>query len=182
MSRIGLKPIPLPESVKVVVGPANHVNVTGPQGTLERQLHPAMYITVEDGVAKVNRPSDESKHRALHGLTRALLNNMVIGVSEGYERTLDLVGTGYRTQQSGEGIVLNVGYSHTVVFAPLPGVSVTAESATRIRVAGCDKQAVGEAAAQIRAVRPPDSYKGKGIRYTGEVVRLKPGKAAARKS
>jgi large subunit ribosomal protein L6 len=140
-----------------------------------------MVITLADGVLRVGRPSEERRHKALHGLTRALLNNMVMGVTQGYERALELVGTGYRAQQAGKKVVLQVGYSHPVEVETPPGITITVQSPIRLVVSGCDKQQVGQMAAMIRAIKPPDHYKGKGVRYAGEVVHLKPGKAAARK-
>jgi large subunit ribosomal protein L6 len=137
-------------------------------------------IERQDGVIVIGRPSDAQQIRALQGLTRALLNNMVVGVTEGFTKRLELVGTGYRVQQSGENITLQVGYSHPVDIEAPTGITLTVEGPTRLSVAGCDKQQVGQIAATIRAVRKPDAYKGKGIRYSGEIVRLKPGKSAGR--
>jgi large subunit ribosomal protein L6 len=179
MSRIGNEPIPLPSGVTVDIR-ENHVTVKGPKGTLAKEFQPSMKISQEDGVLKVEKPSDERKHRAFHGLTRSLLANMVIGVSEGYARTLDLVGVGYRAQQSGKGVSLSVMLSHTVELQPLPGIEIEVEGNNRIHVRGMDKQSVGQMAAQIRVVRPPNVYTGKGIRYANEEVRLKPGKSARR--
>lgn len=136
-----------------------------------------MNISLEEGAIRVTRPSDEREHRSLHGLTRTLLANMVQGVSGGFERTLEIVGVGYRAEQRGDRLVLNIGFSHPVEIVPLPGVTLAAEASNRMKVSGISKEDVGEMAARIRAVRPPDSYKGKGIRYSGEVVSLKPGKA-----
>lgn len=180
MSRIGRKPIPLPPGVQVQVSDGQ-VTVKGPKGTLTLAVPPGIQVGVSEGVVTVARPSDERQHRALHGLTRALLHNMVAGVSQGFERVLEVHGVGYRVQKSGSGIVLQVGYSHPVEVQPLPGVTLEIEGTNRIFVRGPDKQAVGEMAARIRGVRRPDSYKGKGIRYAGEVVHLKPGKSAGRK-
>ncbi len=157
------------------------VTVTGERGTLTQEFNPDMSIHQSDLELTVSRPTDNRIHRSLHGLTRALLANMVIGVSDGYRRTLELVGAGYRVQQSGEGIVLQVGYSHHVEIGPLGGVSLVVEGNNRVHVEGINKQAVGELAARIRRVRRPNAYTGKGIRYAGEKVRLKPGKAAGRK-
>ena len=181
VARVGSKPITIASGVRVTIGDDNTVTVDGARGTLTQSFHRQIRILLEDGVVRVERPSDLRLHRALHGLTRALLSNMVVGVTDGFQKSLDLVGTGYRVQQSGESVVLQVGYSHPVEVQPPGGITLTAESPTRLLVSGCDKQLVGQVAANIRAVRPPDSYKGKGIRYTGEQVRLKPGKAAARK-
>ena len=179
MSRIGKAPIPLPSGVTVTVEP-EIVAVTGPRGELSQRVDSAMSVEVSDGVINVSRPSDSRQHRSLHGLTRSLVANMVIGVTEGFQKSLDLVGVGYRVQQSGEGIVLQVGFSHPVNIQPLPGVTLEVESNNRIHVRGNDKQTVGEVAARIRKVRPPNAYTGKGVRYSDERVRLKPGKSAAR--
>lgn len=180
VARIGSLPIPVPSGVDVTLGAGNDVTVKGPRGTLQQQFHPGLMIDRQDGVIVIGRPSDEQRIRALQGLTRALLNNMVLGVTQGFSKTLELVGTGYRVQQSGENITLQVGYSHPVDIAAPEGITLTVEGPTRLSVAGCDKQQVGQTAATIRAVRKPDAYKGKGIRYSGEVVRLKPGKSAGR--
>lgn len=180
MSRIGRKPIPIPTDVEVRIdGP--HVTVQGPNGKLERIFRSEVTIRREDGTLLVERANDERTARALHGLSRALLANMVAGVSSGFQRVLELSGTGYRAQRTGEGIVLQVGYSHPVPVTPLPGVSLAVEGTNRIIVSGPDREAVGEMAARIRRIRPPDAYKGKGVRYQGEVLRLKPGKAGAKK-
>ena len=181
VGRVGSKPIPIARGVEITIAPGNEVSVKGPLGTLSQAFHPDMVISIEEDVLTVARPSDQRHHRALHGLTRALLYNMVVGVSEGYQRALELVGMGYRAQQDGQKVVLQVGYSHPVNVDPPAGITLTVESPIRISVSGCDKQQVGQVAADIRAVRKPDAYKGKGIRYAGEEVRLKPGKAAARK-
>ena len=179
MSRIGKAPIPLPSGVTVTVEP-EIVAVTGPRGELSQRVDSAMSVEVSDGVINVSRPSDSRQHRSLHGLTRSLVANMVIGVTEGFQKSLDLVGVGYRVQQSGEGIVLQVGFSHPVNVQPLPGVTLEVEGNNRIHIRGNDKQTVGEVAARIRKVRPPNAYTGKGVRYSDEKVRLKPGKSAAR--
>ena len=179
MSRIGLQPIPVPDSVEVNIQ-GKEVSVKGPQGTLISRFHPDMIITLNEGTVHVARPSNERQHRSLHGLTRTLLANMVTGVSEGFQKTLELVGVGYRVQQAGDKVVLEVGLSHTVEVSPLPDTKLTIEGNNRVHVQGIDKQQVGEIAARIRSVRPPNTYTGKGIRYAGEHVRLKPGKAAKR--
>lgn len=176
MSRIGNLPITVPQGVTVDIK-KNEVTVKGPKGELHRSFHPAMSIVLDDGEITVSRPSDQKIYRAVHGLTRSLLANMVEGVDKGFEKVLDIVGVGYRVQQSGDKLVLQVGYTNTIEVAPPAGVSLTAEGTNRIKVTGINKELVGEMAAQIRAVRPPDSYKGKGIRYSGEKIRLKPGKA-----
>ena len=179
MSRIGSNPIPVPSGVEVKID-GNEVSVKGPKGSLQQAFSASMKISNENGTLKVERPSDERDHRALHGLTRSLLANMVTGVNDGFVRTLELVGVGYRAQQNGPGITLNVMFSHVVNIDPPPGVELEVEGANRIHVRGIDKQQVGQLAAQIRAVRPPNVYTGKGIRYSGEAVRLKPGKSARR--
>jgi len=176
MSRIGKMPIPLPPGVKLQVR-EDEVTVKGPKGELSRSFNPAIAISLSDGMIIVSRPSDDRIHRSLHGLTRSLLANMVEGVSNGFQKDLELVGVGYRAQKVGEKVVLQVGYSHPVEIVPPPGVTVAVAGTQRISVQGIDKQLVGDMAAKIRAIRPPDHYKGKGIRYVGERVRLKPGKA-----
>ena len=153
------------------------VTVKGPKGELSRSVIPDMILKLEDGTLTVERPTESKKHRAFHGLTRSLLANMVEGVSKGFEKTLDIVGVGYRAEMQGEKLGLRMGFSHPVAITPLPGVSFAVEGNNRIKVMGINKEDVGEMAAEIRDIRPPDHYKGKGIRYTGEVVRLKPGKA-----
>ena len=176
MSRVGLMPITVPSGTTVSIE-ENKVTVTGPKGELNRSFIPDMSITLQDNTLTVSRPSDSQEHRSQHGLTRTLLANMVEGVSKGFDRHLEIVGVGYRAESSGDKLVLRVGYSHTVEITPLPGISLAVEGANRIKVSGINKEVVGEMAAEIRAVRPPDAYKGKGIRYAGEVVHLKPGKA-----
>ena len=176
MSRVGLAPIIVPPDVVVAVK-KGEVTVTGPRGELNRRFDPAIAITRKEDTLVVSRPSDSRTHRSLHGLVRSLTANMVEGVTRGFTKTLELVGVGYRVEKAGDKLILRVGYSHTVEITPLPGISLTLEGANRIKVFGIDKQVVGQMAAQIRAVRRPDSYKGKGIRYAGEVVRLKAGKA-----
>jgi large subunit ribosomal protein L6 len=180
LSRIGRKPIPIPSGVQVDVGYAQ-VTVKGPNGTLTQALHPEVTVKLEDGQVLVERFSPRKFHRSVHGLTRSLIANAITGVSEGYKKTMELMGVGYRVQQSGDGIVLNVGYSHSVEIQPIEGVTLTVEGNNRVHVSGLDKQKVGEVASTIRRVRPPNAYKEKGIKYAGEVIRLKPGKAAARK-
>ena len=154
------------------------VSVKGPKGQLSLEVHPDMTVTMEDGEARVTRPSDAPKHRALHGLTRSLIANMVEGVSSGFSKTLEIIGVGYRADVKGTGIVLNLGYSHTIDYQPPEGVSIALPNQTTVVVAGADKQKVGQAAAEIRSFRPPEPYKGKGIRYQGEQVRRKAGKTA----
>ncbi|MCH9009478.1 MAG: 50S ribosomal protein L6 [Chloroflexi bacterium] len=179
MSRIGLKPIMVPSGVDVTIK-GNDVTVKGSRGTLNETFNPDMKVVKENDVLTVSRPSDEPNHRALHGLTRSLLANMIIGVSEGFSKSLELVGVGYRTQQNGKGLTLSVMYSHIVEVQPLDGVTLEVEGNNRIHVKGIDKQKVGQQAAEIRKVRPPNIYTGKGIRYAGEQVKLKPGKSARR--
>jgi len=169
-------PITVPSGVTVDIKEGNQVTVSGPKGKLRRNLYPDMSIALTDNCLTVSRPSDSKEHRSLHGLTRSLLANMVEGVSRGFEKNLEIVGVGYRAEKAGERLVIRVGYSHPVNVEPLPGVSLDVEGANRVKVTGIDKEVVGEMAAKIRAIRPPDSYKGKGIRYLGETVRLKPGK------
>jgi len=179
MSRVGNQPIPLPSGVDVSVKDRD-VTVKGPRGTLSLTFHPDMAISQKDGEVQVERPSDASEHKALHGLTRSLVNNMVVGVSDGYTKVITLVGVGYRVQQSGKGITLSVMLSHTVEIQPLAGITLEVEGNNRITVSGIDKQAVGQMAAEIRSVRPPNVYTGKGIRYADETVHIKPGKSARR--
>jgi len=176
MSRIGLLPIPVPQGVKVNIE-GNEVVVEGSKGKLSRSFHPDISITLKDDDLIVARPSNNRVHRALHGLTRSLLANMVEGVTKGFEKTLEIRGVGYRAQKVDNGLMLQIGFSHPVDFSPPSGVDIVVEGNNRIRVIGIDKEVVGETAARIRAIRPPDSYKGKGIKYAGERLRLKPGKA-----
>jgi len=176
MSRVGRAPVPIPPGVVVRVEGA-HVSVHGPRGTLERTFHPDVRVEVQDGKLVVTRASDQRQHRALHGLTRALLANMVRGVTEGYRVELEIQGVGYRASKQGETLVLTVGYAHPVEVVPPPGIAFEVPAPNRIVVSGIDRERVGQVAARVRAVRPPDPYKGKGIRYLGEHIRLKPGKA-----
>lgn len=179
MSRIGRKPIAIPSGVKVEINGAN-VRVQGPKGKLEWDIQPEMRIREEDGALHVERPSDSASHRAYHGLTRSLVANMVTGVTEGFSRTLEIVGVGYRAEKKGNTLVLHVGYSHVVEYPEEEGISLTVPNPTTVVVEGIDKQRVGQVAAEIRAVRPPEPYKGKGIRYQGEHVRRKAGKTGAK--
>jgi large subunit ribosomal protein L6 len=181
MSRIGKMPISIPASVQVEIGDDNTVTVAGPKGTLAQRFDPSMRLVSDNGAVLVERPDNERRHRALHGLTRTLLNNMVVGVTEGYKRDLEIQGVGYRAALDGKVLVLSVGFSHPVRMMPPEGVSYTLDGNTRLSVMGTDKQAVGEEAARIRRVRPPEPYKGKGIRYAGEYVRRKAGKAGKAK-
>lgn len=178
MSRIGKLPISIPSGVTITVGDENAVTVKGPKGELSEKLCPEMELKVEDGTITVNRPSDDKQHRALHGLTRSLLNNMVVGVTDGFQKNLEIVGVGYRAQMQGTTLVLNVGYSHPVEVVPPKGITFEVPAPTKISVKGSDKQQVGQTAADIRVIRKPEPYKGKGIRYEGEFVRHKEGKTA----
>ena len=180
VARVGSKPVVIPAGVDVNLESGNRMLVKGPKGVLTKDFHPEMVIQVEESSIVIKRSSDHPKTLALHGLTRALVNNMIVGVTEGYAKALDLVGMGYRVQQSGLGVVLQVGFSHPVEVEPPDGINVFVESPTHILVTGCDKQQVGQFAATLRKIRPPDAYKGKGIRYTDEIVRVKPGKTAGR--
>lgn len=177
MSRIGQMPVEIPKQVTVNVK-GTTVTVKGPKGELTKTLHPDMQIRTDDGQVVVERPTDRQDHRALHGLTRSLIANMVEGVSDGFKRELQIEGVGYRAEMRGTNLILNVGYSHPVEIEPPAGVEITVERGNKqLTVAGPDKEVVGELAAKIRAVRPPEPYKGKGIRYAGEYVRRKAGKA-----
>jgi large subunit ribosomal protein L6 len=176
MSRIGKLPVPIPDRVSVDVGDDNRVHVEGPQGSLEQQLPAIITLVVEDGQVRVSRPNDEPRSRALHGLTRTLVANMVSGVSAGFTKTLEIQGVGYRAQLQGANLALQLGFSHPVVVEPPEGIAYEVEG-NRVHVRGIDKQAVGQAAANIRSMRPPEPYKGKGVRYLDERVRRKAGKA-----
>ena len=176
MSRIGRKPITVPAGVEVTID-GSAVTVKGPKGTLSGTFNSNMTIAMDEGVINVTRPNDEKENRSLHGLTRTLIANMVEGVSNGYSKTLDIVGIGYRASMQGKDVVLSVGYSHTVTIAAPEGITIACPSPNQIVVSGADKQMVGQIAAEIRGVRPPEPYKGKGIRYSDEHVRRKEGKA-----
>lgn len=176
MSRIGKQPIPLPAGVQVDLT-GQVIRVKGPKGELQRELHADMQVSVNDGAITVERPSDARQHRALHGLTRSLVNNMVEGVTNGFSKSLELHGTGYRASKQGEKLVLSLGFSHPVEFIPPQGLEIEVPSVTSVVVKGIDKEAVGALAATIRAAREPEPYLGKGIRYAGERVRRKAGKA-----
>jgi large subunit ribosomal protein L6 len=178
MSRIGKAPIPLPQGVEVKVD-GDEVRVKGPKGELTQRIRPEAAVQIEDGQLVVTRQSDSKQHRAYHGLTRALVANMVEGVSTGFQKSLEIVGVGYRAEKRGDGVVLNVGYSHEVKYPEPEGITITTPAPTRIVIEGIDKQKVGQVAAELRSVRPPEPYKGKGIRYTGEQVRRKAGKTGA---
>ena len=181
MSRIGRKPVPIPEAVKVNVDSANVVTVEGPRGKLSLRVSPRIKVLIEDDKVKLERPTDLKMDKALHGLYRSLINNMVIGVTQGYKKELELVGVGYKAQVKANVLVLEVGFSHPVNY-PIPeDVKIETPKPTQIVIEGIDKQRVGQVAAEIRRVRPPEPYKGKGIRYVGEKIRRKAGKAAGKK-
>jgi large subunit ribosomal protein L6 len=177
MSRIGKRTIKVPDGVSVTVK-GSHVEVKGPRGQIERDFHPAMTIVHEDGELRVERPSDRRDHRSLHGLTNALLANMVTGVVRGFEKKLEIVGVGYRAEAAGRGLRLHLGFSHPINYQAPEDVKLGVESPTLVSVSGVDKEKVGQAAAEIRALRPPEPYKGKGIKYQGEQIRRKAGKTA----
>ncbi len=182
MSRIGKRPIPLPQGVEVVAAKDGTLTVKGTKGTLSRRIHPRMSVEIEDGTLLVTRPTDGQEDRALHGLTRSLVNNMVVGVSDGYRRVLEIEGVGYRATKDGRRLVLSLGFSHPVPVEPLDGVDFEVGQDTNTRrpfvtIIGIDKEAVGQQAAVIRKLKPPEPYKGKGIRYQGEIVRRKAGKS-----
>jgi large subunit ribosomal protein L6 len=176
MSRIGKLAIPIPSGVDVEID-GNHVVVKGPKGELERNLAPELRIVREDGVLRVERPNDEKRSRELHGLTRTLVNNMVLGVTAGYRKSLEITGVGYRATLVGRKLQLNLGYSHPIEIDPPAGISFEVDNPTRLAVVGIDKELVGQIAAKVRATRKPEPYKGKGVRYAGEVIRRKAGKA-----
>jgi large subunit ribosomal protein L6 len=176
MSRVGKLPIPIPSGVDIAVE-GTHVKVKGPKGTLERDITPVLSLVTEDGELRVVRPTEEKRSRELHGLTRTLINNMVVGVTEGYTRNLEIQGVGYRAQLTGRKLQLNLGYSHPIEIDPPAGIAFEVETPTKVAVTGIDKELVGQIAAQVRAKRKPEPYKGKGVRYAGEVVRRKAGKA-----
>lgn len=177
MSRIGKQPIAVPAGVEVKID-GSTVNVKGPKGELTQTFSSILSIALEEGQLKVTRPDDSREARSLHGLTRTLLNNMVVGVSEGYTRSLELVGVGYRAALKGDSLDLSLGFSHPVVVTPPEGIKFETPSQTKIIISGIDKQKVGQVAAEIRGIRPPEPYKGKGVRYEGEYIRRKLGKAA----
>ena len=176
MSRIGLKPINLPSGVEIKIDENNFVEVKGPKGTLSQQIDKDMEIKIEDGVLSVARPTENKRHKSLHGLSRTLINNMIVGVTEGYTKTLDIVGTGYRAAKQGNKLVLTLGFSHPVEMEDPQGIEVEVPAPNKILVKGIDKQQVGNYAAVIRDWRKPEPYKGKGIKYSNEVIRRKAGK------
>lgn len=179
MSRIGKRPVAIPAGVTVTVE-GQEVTVKGPKGTLTRRVHPEMGLVREGDTLAVTRPSDAPQHKALHGLTRSLLANMVEGVDKGYEKVLEIQGVGYKAEANAKGVTLIVGYSHPVPYAAPAGVSITVENNTVVKIAGANKELVGQVAAELRLVRPPEPYKGKGVRYRGEQVRRKAGKTGAK--
>jgi large subunit ribosomal protein L6 len=176
MSRIGRLPITVPPNVDVTIDGRN-VTVTGPRGSLSRALHPDMTVSREEGTLVVTRPTEQKTHKQLHGLTRTLVNNMVVGVTDGYRKGLEITGVGYRAALNGRKLTLNLGYSHSIEIEPPDGISFEVENPTRLAVVGIDKELVGQIAAKVRASRKPEPYKGKGVRYAGEYIRRKAGKA-----
>ena len=181
MSRIGKMPIAVPAGVEVTIADGNYVTVKGPKGTLEQQLPGLMTITQEGTELHVTRPNDEHETRAMHGLTRSLLHNMVVGVSEGFKKELEINGVGYRAAKEGKELVMNLGYSHPVKVPEIDGITIDVPAPNKVVISGPDKQKVGQFAAEVREKRPPEPYKGKGIKYVDEVIRRKVGKTGAKK-
>ena len=181
MSRIGKKPVAIPAGVTVEVAEGNVITVKGAMGTLTKNMHPDMIINVEGNVLTVSRPTDEANHRALHGLTRTLIANMVEGVSKGYSKELDVNGVGFRVEKKGKQLVMRLGFSHEVIMEEIDGITIECPTPNKILVKGTDKQVVGQFAAEVRGKRPPEPYKGKGIKYTTEVIRRKVGKTGGKK-
>ena len=181
MSRIGKKPVVIPANVTVDIAEGNVVTVKGPKGTLTNTFHADMILSVEGNVLTVSRPSDEAQHRALHGLTRTLIANMVEGVEKGYSKVLEVNGVGYRAEKKGNQLVMRLGYSHEVIMDEIPGITVEVPGPNKIIIHGIDKQVVGQFAAEVRGKRPPEPYKGKGIKYSTEVIRRKVGKTGGKK-
>ena len=181
MSRIGRMPVAVPAGVDVKIEAGNVVTVKGPKGTLTQKLHPAMTLTQEGEVIHVTRPNDLKENRSLHGLTRTLLHNMIVGVTEGYSKELDVNGVGYRVAKEGNKLVMNLGFSHQVTMEEIDGIHIDVPNPNKIVISGCDKQKVGQYAAEVREKRPPEPYKGKGIKYTDEVIRRKEGKTGVKK-
>ena len=177
MSRVGKNPIAIPDSVKVTLD-NNLISVKGPKGELSAPIHPLVNVNVEDGSVVVTRNSDVKLERSLHGTTRAIINNIITGVTDGYTRGLEMVGVGFRAEMRDEKLLLYIGYSHPILFFPPKGITITVDSATQFKVSGIDKQLVGLTAAKLRSLRPPEPYKGKGIKYVGEYIRRKAGKTA----
>ena len=181
MSRIGRMPITVPADVDVEIGEGNVVTVKGPKGELTQSLRPEMIITMENGHIHVARPSEDKLHRSLHGLTRSLINDMVVGVTKGFQKELEINGVGYRASKEGNKLVMNLGYSHLVTVEEIDGITIEVPAQNKVVIHGIDKQKVGQFAANVRAKRPPEPYKGKGIKYTTEVIRHKEGKAGGKK-
>ena len=181
MSRIGRMPITVPAGVEISIAEGNVVTVKGPKGTLTQKFHPAMVIEQNGAEILVKRPSDAKEHRSLHGLTRTLLNNMIVGVNQTYKKELDVNGVGYRVAKDGKNLVMNIGFSHQVIMPEIEGITIEVPGPNKIIVVGCDKQKVGQFAAEIREKRPPEPYKGKGIKYVDEVIRRKVGKTGGKK-
>lgn len=181
MSRIGKMPITVPANVEVTIADGNVVTVKGPKGTLTQAFHPEMIIKQDGNVMTVARPNDERAFRSMHGLVRTLLHNMVVGVDQGFAKNLEVKGVGYRAQKDGKKLVMNLGYSHQVIVEEIDGIEIEVPAPDKITIKGIDKQVVGQFAANVRAKRPPEPYKGKGIRYANEVVRLKEGKTGGKK-
>ena len=181
MSRIGKKPVIIPANVTVTVAEGNNVTVKGPKGELNYTFHPDMIIKVEAGVATFERPSEEHLHKSLHGLTRTLLANMVEGVEKGYSKTLEVNGVGFRAEKKGNQLVMRLGFSHEVIVDEIPGINIEVTGPNTVIIHGCDKQVVGQFAAEVRGKRPPEPYKGKGIKYSTEVIRRKVGKTGGKK-
>ena len=181
MSRIGKKPVIIPAGVSVEVAAGNNVTVKGPKGTLTYAFHPDMILKVEGNTVIVDRPDEEHLHKSLHGLTRTLLNNMVVGVEKGYSKELEVNGVGYRAEKKGNQLVMRLGFSHEVFVDEIPGITIEVPGPNQIIIKGIDKQVVGQFAAEVRGKRPPEPYKGKGIKYSTEVIRRKAGKAGGKK-
>ena len=181
MSRIGRAPITVPAGVEISIADNNVVTVKGPKGTLTQQFNANMALAMDNGVLTVTRPNDAKENRALHGLTRTLINNMVVGVTTGYKKELDVNGVGYRVAKEGNKLVMNLGYSHQVIMEEKDGITIEVPGPNKIIINGCDKQLVGQFAAEVREKRPPEPYKGKGIKYVDEVIRRKAGKTGAKK-
>ncbi len=181
MSRIGRMPVAIPSGVEVKLEEGNVVSVKGPKGSLTQRMHPNMMIEVKDGAVHVSRPNDSKENRSLHGLTRSLIHNMVVGVNETYRKELEINGIGYRAAKEGKNLVMNLGYSHTVTVPEEEGITIEVPAPNKVVIVGCDKQQVGQFAAKVREKRPPEPYKGKGIKYADEVIRRKVGKTGAKK-
>ena len=180
MSRIGKMPVQIPAGTEVKLDKGNVITVKGPNGTLSRTLHPDMKVEIDGAVLHVTRPSDEKMHKALHGLTRSLVANMVQGVTTGFKKELEINGVGYRAQKQGSQLIMNLGYSHQVIVDEIPGITIDVPAPNKLVISGPDKQVVGQFAAEVREKRPPEPYKGKGIKYIDEVVRRKEGKTGAK--